>query len=178
MIFNPYDWYWKADDGRLFSSRRQALIDESDADFQEWRNQAFPTVWPRDAEGNQTTASLQEVLSPYNLFADLVSYAANKRWVKETGGITFNGAPVATDDRSKQMIMGARIAAAADPNFVTPWVMDNGAIVELSAQAIVALSDAVLAHVQTCFAQFAQVQEGVAGGTIKTMKDVDAILAG
>ncbi len=35
----------------------------------------------------------------------LVAYAADKRWRVETGGISVGGIDVATDDRSKLMIM-------------------------------------------------------------------------
>jgi hypothetical protein len=43
------------------------------------------------------------------------TYAATKRLEEETSGITVGGVPIATDDRSKIMIIGARVAAAADP---------------------------------------------------------------
>lgn len=43
--------------------------------------------------------------------ADLLSYAADKRWQVETGGLVIGGVPVATDDRSKIMIIGARVKA-------------------------------------------------------------------
>lgn len=69
-MFNPRDWYWLADDGRLFSSARTSLVDKTDKDFVAWcsglRN---PTRWPQDDEGEQTYASLQDVLTPYGLIA-------------------------------------------------------------------------------------------------------------
>ncbi len=178
VVFNPYDWYWRADDGRVFSSAQQATVPDTDQGYIDFMQWAGPTPWPRDGSGEQTTQSMQEVLSPYGLFADLLAYAANKRWETEVGGITFNGAPVSTDDRSKQMVTGARLAAQADPDFVTPWVMDDNSVVQLNAQAIIALSDAVLAHVQACFTVFATVRAGIADGTVTTRQQVDAAFEG
>lgn len=69
-MFNPKDWYWLADDGRLFSSSRVSLVDKKDKAFVAWfdgsRN---PTRWPEDDNGEQTYESLQEVLTPYGLIA-------------------------------------------------------------------------------------------------------------
>jgi hypothetical protein len=50
---------------------------------------------------------------------ELIAYAADVRWRKEVGGIVVAGVPVATDDRSKQMIIGARLAANSDPDWST-----------------------------------------------------------
>ncbi|SHI80581.1 hypothetical protein SAMN02745911_1226 [Aureimonas altamirensis DSM 21988] len=65
--FNPFDWYWLADDGRLFSSAVQAEVAADDAAYTEWSESNRATAWPRDEEGNQTDAALQEVLATYGL---------------------------------------------------------------------------------------------------------------
>lgn len=176
MLYNPNDWYWKADDGRIFSSARGIIIPgEDDAAFVAWKlnDTRMPIRWPPDANGNQTLASLQEVL-PQGLYVGLEAYAANKRWERETNGIMVGGLMVATDDRSKQMIMGARIAAEADANFTTPWVGEDGTIVELTAAQVIGVSNAVLLHVQGCFAIFATVKAGIDNQTITTREQVDA----
>lgn len=107
---------------------------------------------------------------------DLVAYTANKRWQREVGGITVGGVPVATDDRSKMMLMGARIAAVADGNFTTQWKTQAG-FVTLDAATIIVMSNAVLAHVDQCFAIEAQVLVDIAGDTITTTEQVDAAFA-
>ena len=63
--YNPFDWYWLADDGRLYSSARSGLTDASDPAYLSWGGVA--TSWPRDDDGAQTDAALQEVLAPYGL---------------------------------------------------------------------------------------------------------------
>ncbi|UGX90323.1 hypothetical protein G6321_00031300 [Bradyrhizobium barranii subsp. barranii] len=65
-IFNPFDWYWVADDGRVYSSKRQVVVvDTNDPTFVAWKLAEYvPTIWPRDLAGNQTDAALQDVLTP------------------------------------------------------------------------------------------------------------------
>ncbi len=108
---------------------------------------------------------------------ELTAYAADARWRKEVGGITVAGVPVATDDRSKQMIIGARIAADADANWTSQWVGADGSIYPINAAAIVAISDAVQAHVNACFATFASVKTEIDAGTITTNAEIDAAFA-
>ncbi|UHD45345.1 hypothetical protein LUX29_20510 [Aureimonas altamirensis] len=66
-VFTPTNWYWLAEDGRLFSSAVQAEVDADDAAYTEWSGNKRATAWPRDEEGNQTEAALQEVLATYGL---------------------------------------------------------------------------------------------------------------
>lgn len=107
----------------------------------------------------------------------LEGYAARKRWEKEVGGIEVAGTTVYTDDRSKMMIMGARIAAEADPGFATQWKAADGSFVEIDAATIIAISDAVLAHVDACFAIEAQVLDGIGNETITSTAEIDAAFA-
>ncbi|UVV66512.1 DUF4376 domain-containing protein [Brucella anthropi] len=108
----------------------------------------------------------------------LQEYAAAKRWEKEVGGIEVNGLTVATDDRSKTMISGARVAAMANPDFTTAWKGSGGEFVPLDANAVIAISDAVLVHVSNCFATEAQVLADIEAGSITTVKQIDAAFHG
>ncbi|MCQ9148161.1 hypothetical protein [Ochrobactrum sp. BTU2] len=68
MSFEPRNWYWKADDGRIFSSAKSSLIKENDAAFKAWLKTPFlPTRWPEDDNGGQTEAELAKVLEPYGI---------------------------------------------------------------------------------------------------------------
>jgi hypothetical protein len=107
----------------------------------------------------------------------LLEYAKSVRYNKEVGGIAVGGVPVLTDDRSKQMIMGARIAADSDPNFTTTWVGADGNLYPITAAQIIGISNAVLANTNNCFLLFANVQAGIAGGTITTPAEIDAVFA-
>lgn len=117
------------------------------------------------------------IQTPQPTTAELIAYAATARWRKETGGITVGGIPIATDDRSKQMIMGVRIAADADAGFTTPWVAADGAIHTVDAATVIAISNAVLAHVAACFATYAAVKAAIDDETITTFAEIDAAFA-
>ena len=65
MLYDPKNWYWLAEDGRLFSSAVAAQVPKTDPAYAAWREAGgFPTTWPRDDAGEQTDAALQEVLAP------------------------------------------------------------------------------------------------------------------
>lgn len=111
--------------------------------------------------------------------ADLIGYAALQRWTRETGGITVSGLPIATDDRSKTLIIGARIQAGADSTYVAKWVATDGSIHDLPASAIIAVSNAVAAHVSACFAAFKDVADAINASppTITSKAQIDAAFA-
>lgn len=63
----PYQWFWLADDGRVYSSAARSLVSDDDAGFVEFKASRKPTRWPVDDAGAQTDAALNEVLAPYGL---------------------------------------------------------------------------------------------------------------
>ncbi len=68
MIYDPRDWYWLRADGAVFSSKRGALAQASDADFAAWRDAGgVPTPYPRDTSGTESAAELRAVLAPYGI---------------------------------------------------------------------------------------------------------------
>lgn len=107
----------------------------------------------------------------------LVAYARDRRWLAEIGGITVAGVPIATDDRSKIMVIGARVAAEADPNWSTVWQGTDGNGYRVDATAMLAISDAVHAHVNATFATLATVLAAIEAGTITTTEQIDAAMA-
>lgn len=117
-----------------------------------------------------------EPVSP-SLQVQLLAHAADKRWRREVGGIVIAGVPVATDDRSKIMIMGARVAAAANPDWETVWHGADGQTYPLNAASMIAISDAVEAHVNATFATFAAVKADIDTGEITATAEIDAAFA-
>ncbi len=104
---------------------------------------------------------------------DLIAYAADRRWRNEVGGISVAGIPVATDDRAKLMITGARVAAMADPSWSTTWHGADGNTYPLDAAAMVLISDEVQQHVNAGFTTFAAVKAEIEAGTITTTDQID-----
>lgn len=78
-IYNPDDWYWRAEDDRIFSSKEGKEIAETDAAFTAWSEAGgIPTVWPRDDAGEQTQAALNDVLNAFKPQpAPVITYKAD-----------------------------------------------------------------------------------------------------
>lgn len=106
---------------------------------------------------------------------NLIAYAADLRWQREVSGIVVGGVPVATDDRSKVMIVGARVAAAANPDWSTTWHGADGQVYPIDAPTMVAISAVVEAHVNSGFALFAQVKADIEAGAIMSRAEIDAV---
>lgn len=78
------------------------------------------------------------------------SEIAAARWAAETAGIDVNGFTVRTDRESQALITGAALKAMQDSTYSCRW-KGVGGFVELTAPQILAIADAVRAHVQSCF---------------------------
>jgi len=78
------------------------------------------------------------------------SEIAAARWEAETAGIDVNGFTVRTDRESQALITGAALKAMQDSTYSCRWKTESG-FVELTAPQILAIADAVRAHVQSCF---------------------------
>ena len=62
-LYNIMDWYWLADDGRIFSSAKRTTVSSNDPDYTNFIVNAMPTPWPRDDNGDQTDQALQDVFA-------------------------------------------------------------------------------------------------------------------
>ena len=181
--FNPSDWYWLASDGRLWSSRAASLVSASDATYVAWLAAGnAPTPWPADASGAQTTAALQDVLSPLGLWCDLATYANAKQWAKASGGYvaTINGAQVsfATSTESLALIAGkvARLQQTNPPASVQ-WQTGETMFVTIAVADFIAASIAIADFVQATFDKLATVMAGISAGTITMFSQIDAAFA-
>lgn len=79
LNYNSADWYWRSEDGRLFSSREGKEVSEDDRPFKAWSELGgIPTVWPRDEQGEQTQAALDAVLASSRMpSAPVITYKAD-----------------------------------------------------------------------------------------------------
>ncbi len=105
--------------------------------------------------------------------ADLLAYAATRRFVIETGGIILNSMPVMTDRESQSLITGAHSYVQANPDITVRFKTAAG-FIELTATQMTAIANTVGAHVQACFAAEGEVCSQIDAGTIKTMAEIDA----
>jgi hypothetical protein len=66
-VYNPLNWYWASDDGRVYSSRRDVIVGNDDEEYKAWKgdHERAPTFWPRDADGKETVEALRDVMAAY-----------------------------------------------------------------------------------------------------------------
>lgn len=176
--YTPADWYWRADDGRVFSSARQGVITASDDAFIAWSAIADPTPWPKDDNGAQTDAALLAVLAPFGLYLDLKAYAADVRYREETGGAVVNGSAYLTDRETQAKMTAAVVMTQVNPAVTLEWKLADRSFVSLDAADMLQVAQAVGAHVQEAFAKEATVVAGINAGTITTKAQVDAAFSG
>jgi hypothetical protein len=66
--YNPWDWYWLADDHRVFASKRAIVVTDTDTAYlARVADGMRATPWPRDGAGNQTNSAMQSVMTPYGI---------------------------------------------------------------------------------------------------------------
>ena len=133
-------------------------IDENDAEIVGWKWDGTNFIDP-------------SILSK----TELDSYAAKKRYEKETGGITVSGIYISTDRQSQGMINGAFSFSQVFPNQTIKWKVADGVFADLNAQTITGIAVAVATHIQTCFATESTVNSQIQSGTITTSTEIDAV---
>lgn len=97
--------------------------------------------------------------------ADWMRKIEARRYQAEIGGIELQGLPIATDDRSKTLINGSALKALRNSAYTLRWKTEEG-FIDLPAEQVLVMADAVADHVQACFDREAQLQAAVADGSI------------
>ncbi|MFG5121606.1 DUF4376 domain-containing protein [Methylorubrum sp. POS3] len=104
---------------------------------------------------------------------ELLAYAAHRRWELETAGAPFRGHRVATDDRSKILMMSAVMAAGLTPGWSTRWQFLDGGALKLSGADVTAMSLSVQAYVNGLFGRFAAIKDAIEAGEITTTGEIE-----
>ena len=98
---------------------------------------------------------------------------AAARYEAETGGCTVDGVTIATDRGSQALLTAAVVMARLDPEFKTQWKCADGRFKQLDAFQLRAIGDAVIAHVEACFAREGELCEQI--DAAQTPEELDAI---
>lgn len=85
-----------------------------------------------------------------------------------TDGITVSGVSIKANDKTERRLMAARIVAKENAAYTVKWEAENG-FFELNATQIIAIADALLAHIQKCFAA----KEAIASEEYLTKEEVE-----
>jgi hypothetical protein len=174
---NPINWYWLADDGRIFSSASQSLVTVDNPAYVAWSHTYQPTAWPVDDAGAQTDEALQDVLRPYDIYVNLAYYTGGARQKKIAGDIVVNGLPFSTDPLTYGSLNSAYIYTIDKQSDTFSWKLPDGSFITLNTADIKALQNAANQFAQSCFACEDTTLDGIETGTITTRAQVDAAFA-
>jgi hypothetical protein len=97
---------------------------------------------------------------------------AAARYDAETAGTTVNGITIDTGRDSQALITGAALAAMLDGEYSLNWKTPTG-FVHLTSPEIIAVAQAVRAHVQSCFDKEGELVARINAATTK--EELDAI---
>jgi hypothetical protein len=174
----PYDWYWLADDGRLYSSSAQMQVVPDDQKYQDWVEAGnTASFWPRDETGEQTDAELQSVLFEYRLAVDLKAYAFMLRDQKEHDGMTVTTVPGITQSRTdsytQELLSRYHNAVLNNASFVAMWVLPDRSTLKLNKKAITDFFVEMTEFTTETYGTYATVIDGIDNGTITTIGQID-----
>lgn len=97
---------------------------------------------------------------------------ASARYEAEIAGTVVDGVTIDTGRDSQALITGAALAAMLDENYSLNWKTTSG-FIHLTAPEIIAVAQAVRAHVQACFDKEGELVARINAATTK--EDLDAI---
>ena len=98
---------------------------------------------------------------------------ASARYEREIAGVEVNGITIDTGRDSQALITGAAVAAVLDDDYSLNWKTEAG-FVHLTAPEIIAVAQAVRAHVQACFDREAELCALV--DAAETKEELDEII--
>ncbi len=107
----------------------------------------------------------------------LVAYLGHVRWAKETGGITVDKVPVATDRTSQGAVEKLASRAARVATFAPQFKGSDGAFYDVGNKGLVAIGDAVSDHIQACFDAEASLLADIKSGKVTAFKGIDNTFA-
>lgn len=171
----PFDWYWQADDGRVYSSAKQGFVPKSHQAFEDWlAGGNKPTRWPSDDNGEQTDAELSKVLKPYGLLIGVIAdiKSALKEEVDrdaETERLKYITPGNGQAMTYQQKVDEARaFKSASNPKAADYLVLSSE--VGITAETLSEVADIVLA----AFALWQQIGAAIEGVRLGAKRDIDA----
>jgi hypothetical protein len=186
MVYDPRVWYWtvatKSDS--VFSGASGSYVPTSDATYQAWRAAGY---WPTPLPDEQTLADVVMTALPNvvpSLPAALMAYAQRKQAAIARGGISVNVGTAqspnmvqaSTDAESLILLQGAYTVTMtnANSNLNFNWAQSNGAAINLTAEQLITIFNAVTAFIQSTFNTLSGVLNAIRAGTITTQAQIDS----
>jgi hypothetical protein len=193
ITFNPRDWYWfvGGDGSKLYGSKNNVYVDpNSDPDYTAWTagGGVAPQI-PSEAEiwyylkdvypawmFDGTTFS-QPAAGAYTT-DQLKAYGQTVRENTAAAGVIASGVPLNTDQFTRDRITNARIAAENDNSYTTTIHGSDGNLYPVTNTDIINISDDVIAFGTNLADTYTTTHQGIDGGTITTLQQIDDAFAG
>lgn len=135
------------------------VVVDSEVKFKYFFNEGHENGLPVEFDAKYDRGNVvYEIVDPQPLLKVKLQELAEFRWKVETAGLDFYGNMIDTSRESQMLIMGARLAAMSDESFVFDWKSSDGWM-QIDAQTIIAISDAVRAHIQDCFTREKEIHQ-------------------
>ena len=132
---------------------------------------------PEEEAATRAEWAANEAKAP-SAAAKLKAHAAMRRWEKEQGGITLPGnVMVATDTPAQVKIAELRRRVASGEVAVPFSFKSASGWVDLNEATIIAVDQAVAAHIQSCYATEREISDAIDAGTVTTTAAIDAAFA-
>jgi hypothetical protein len=185
---SPTNFYWAADDGRIFSSAVMDVIATpgNDLAYQQWLTDGgVPGLWPYDANGQQTNDSMLNLLATYGIVPPgetskeaLMEYAIQVQTELLRAPVVVDGVSVSTDAATEQH-MGRlrRLGDASEITLPTPFKDTTGTWFDLDIAQLTSIDVALGTTIQDRRAQLRDCEAAIQAGTITTFDQVDAAFA-
>lgn len=110
--------------------------------------------------------------------SELLAYAASRRAQKSVSGTALGQNPIPTDLDTRSILLGAYAKSLATPAFTMKWRQQNGTVTTLNATQIQAAAQQVGNFLVGCVNAEIDAIEGIRGGTITTIADIDELFDG
>jgi len=97
---------------------------------------------------------------------------ADRRWRAEIAGVVVGGLSIPSDAATQSKLTAAVVACVLDNNYAVNWKLADGTFQLLDHAMLIAVAQAVRAHVQSCFDR-----EATLAATISAAADAAALAA-
>lgn len=119
-IFDPHNWRWKLEDGRVWSTKHAAFVEEDEAvAWAEAHNMAYIPPSPADPQGQHSEQGLREALGFYGLPLGVLMPLAEAQAAKRTSinaghAAALAGAVALSDPSPSTVAVESALLAASD----------------------------------------------------------------
>lgn len=96
---------------------------------------------------------------------------ADKRWQIESSGVDFDGVTIPTDRMSQTILTSMNLRVDRNPDYTTSFKVASGQYLTVGRDEIIAMGDAVFAHVDAAFQRERELNEQLDNGIFVTSAD-------